>query len=185
MSPQPQHTSQPSKSNYDAFASLSTSRPTSQSTTPVPSLVQQKQAAPPPHSDPFAALVSPSPRTSSPLQNQQRAPQPTAQSSSLLDLGEKPSPPNPHSQPTNNGAPADDDWTFTSSLPEQTFPNENHVDIHKSFIKIAFHAARSPGQPSIHIVANFSNEVTRTISGLHFQVAVEKVLLHVLLLRLQ
>lgn len=169
------------KPNYDILASLNSSRPSSQSSTPAPGVSPQPRftATPPQAADPFAALVSASPRpasaafqTSAP--HGQGAPVP---SSTLLDLaGGVSSSPQP--QPTGQ-APAteDDEWNFASSLPpSNVLPSTNKVQVLNSQLRIDFVARRVPSVPrQIHIQAVFSNTTAQPISELHFQVAVEKV----------
>lgn len=173
-SPQPQ---QPPKPNYNAFSSFtSPSNPPSKPSTPIPGPATQSQtkpqpAAAPPQADPFAALVSPSTRPASPphpgtkvsIQQQQKQP------SSLVDLTSD-----------TNGATAEDEWTFTSSLPENSLPDSSQIRVHSSAIAIDFLSERKPTTPpSVHITASFSNNDLRPITGLHFQLAVEKVSTHV------
>ncbi|KAK2763854.1 hypothetical protein FQN54_009472 [Arachnomyces sp. PD_36] len=160
------------KPNYDIFSSVGGSQPVSQSSTPAPTLPQQ--TATPPPSDPFAALVSAGSRTSSPLPQKQQlgAPKPTSSPSSLLDI-------TPISQPTSRpsstiNAAADDEWNFTSALPESSLPSSNRVQVLNSSIRIDFTARRVPGQPIIQATAQFSNSTSQPISEVHFQVAVEK-----------
>ncbi|GAD93318.1 VHS domain protein [Paecilomyces variotii No. 5] len=166
--------------NYDVLSSLNSSRPVSQSSPPAPFISQQpiqQQTATPPPADPFAALVSASPRASSPFSKPPQYGQPQGQtSSSLLDLvgGESSSQPIQQNTGTKNAA-GDDDWTFTSSLPESSLPSTNKVQVLNSSLRIDFAARRNPGHPrQIHVVALFSNATSRPLSELHFQVAVEK-----------
>lgn len=174
MSPQPP---QPAKPNYDAFATLNSFvSPPPQSTTPVPTIPQQKQPAQPAqqHSaDPFAALMSSS-RTSTPLpQQQRRSPQPPS-TSTLLDLGQFSA---AAPAPASNGQAVDDEWNFASSLPtpQATLPSTNRIDVLNSAVKIEFASQRQPSQTGIAIVALFSNNTSQPISRVEFQVAVEKV----------
>lgn len=167
------------KPNYDAFAGLTSSRPASKPATPTPFAQQQKQVVPPATSssiDPFAALVSASPRAGTPA-HQRVTSNPSGNSSSLLDLMDAPS-----STATANGAdkPRDDDWNFASSLPEvveSSQPLSQHLQVSSSFVKIEFLATRRTHDQAIHIIARFSNGTPQSISGLHFQVAVEKVMI--------
>ncbi|PWY76253.1 VHS-domain-containing protein [Aspergillus heteromorphus CBS 117.55] len=159
------------KPNYDILSSLgSTSRSPSQSSTPVPHARPQSIATtnitttatpPPPAVDPFASLVSASPRHASPVP-----------SGSLLDLaGSGPV------QPVGGGKSADEDeWNFASSLPESNLlPSSNRVVVLSSALRIEFVARRPPQQPQqIHVVALFSNGTSQPLQELHFQVAVEK-----------
>jgi hypothetical protein len=157
--------------NFDILGSLSASQPPSQSSTPTPGFPQFQNATatpPPPPADPFASLVSPSPRQPSPLPSAASpSPRPPA-SSSLLDFaGAEP----------KGKAPEDDEWNFTSSLPESSaLPNQNRVQVLSSSLKVEFVARRHPQQQrQIHIVARFSNGTSQALNDLHFQVAVEKV----------
>lgn len=172
---QPTSTPQPTKPNYDAFSTLSSSRPASKPATPSPSLQQQKQS--PPHTttamDPFAALVSPSPRAGSPA-HQRVTSNPAPTSSSLLDMMDNSSAPSAFS---NAEKAREDDWNFASSLPEveNSQPMSHHLQVVSSYIKIDFVATRQAQDQTIHIIARFSNDTAQAISGVHFQVAVEKV----------
>ncbi|KXG47109.1 uncharacterized protein PGRI_038550 [Penicillium griseofulvum] len=175
---QPQQQAQPAfKPNYDILASFNSSRPVSQSPTPVMGVspqVQSKATPPPPAADPFASLVSASPRaTSSPFQPPTQS-QATPASSSLLDLvgGTDSSP-----QPAQQAAPAEDDeWDFASSLPaSNVLPSTNKIQVLNSQLRVDFAARRVPNQPrQIHVLAIFSNTTSQPIGDLHFQVAVEK-----------
>ncbi|KIW74766.1 hypothetical protein Z517_11536 [Fonsecaea pedrosoi CBS 271.37] len=141
------------KSNYDAFASLISSIPSSKPVTPAP-MAQPPRAASQALADPFAALVSSSSRPSTPSR-QVNTPQPSTQPASGMNR--------------SPAAPAEDEWTFESSLPEpQT------VQVLSSPLGIDFEARRTPGQSAIQITARFSNITPQKITGLHFQVAVEK-----------
>ncbi|CAG8888348.1 unnamed protein product [Penicillium egyptiacum] len=164
------------KPNYDILASMNSSRSVSQSATPVMgvSSKQQSTATPPPAADPFASLVSASPRaTSSPFQPPAQS-QPAPASSSLLDLvGDT----GPSRQPAQQAAPVEDDeWDFASALPaSNALPSTNKIQVLNSQLRVDFAARRVPNQPrQIHIVAIFSNTTGQSIGDLHFQVAVEK-----------
>lgn len=164
---------QSSKSNYDAFAALTSSLPISKPATPKPSTQQQRQlpSHPPAAIDPFAALVSASSRPSTPSRQRNGVNSGAPGSSSLLDLGH-PSP--APVQPPDTRANADDEWNFASSLPEPSQPMSHTLQVHVSSIKIDFTATRAAGQQQIHITSSFSNQTMQPMSGLHFQVAVEK-----------
>ncbi|KAL3463176.1 VHS domain-containing protein [Aspergillus heterothallicus] len=156
--------------NFDILGSLSASQPPSQSSTPIPGFPQAHSAAatsPTPPADPFASLVSAGPRNPSPLPSAtSSSPRPPA-SSSLLDLaGAEP----------KGKAPEEDEWNFTSSLPESSaLPSTNRVQVLNSSLKVEFVARRHPQQQQqIHIVARFSNATSQPLNDLHFQVAVEK-----------
>ncbi|GAQ44449.1 VHS domain protein [Aspergillus niger] len=166
------------KPNYDILSSLgSSSQPPSQSATPVPSARPQSIVAtptPPPAVDPFASLVSASPRHASPLPSGGSAAGHAAAGGSLLDLaGSGPT------QPVGSSGKAaeEDEWNFASSLPESnTLPSTNRVSVLNSALRIEFVARRHPQQSQqIHVVALFSNGTSQPLNELHFQVAVEKV----------
>ncbi|KAJ5122608.1 hypothetical protein N7448_003743 [Penicillium atrosanguineum] len=172
-SPQPaQQAAAGFKPNYDILASFNTSRPASQSSTPVPGASPQARttATPPQPADPFASLMSASPRPGgSPFQAQS-----AAASSSLLDLmGDTATP-----QQAAGKAPAaeDDDWNFASSLPQSNaLPMMNKFQVLNSQLRVDFAARRvQTASRQIYIQAVFSNMTSQSISDLHFQVAVEK-----------
>ena len=147
--------------NYDAFAALTSALPSSKPPTPGP--MQQRLPTPShPPVDPFASLVSTGSRPSTPA-HFRHASQPQTQQDSLLRLSQRQAP---------TVAAVEDDWNFTSSLPEQL--DTNTIQVHSSKIAIEFTARRQPGQPLISIQARFSNQTPQAISGIHFQVAVEK-----------
>ncbi|KAL1968916.1 hypothetical protein VTN77DRAFT_1277 [Rasamsonia byssochlamydoides] len=163
--------------NYDILSSLTSSQPPSQSATPAPSVSQApKQTTSPPPVDPFASLVSASPRASSPAV----APAPTTNqqqnqaSSSLLDLAGGVSSSSAAGQKEANSG-GDEEWTFTSALPEGTLPSTNKIRVLNSSLVIDFAARRNPGQArQIHVVVLFSNSTSKDLTELHFQVAVER-----------
>ena len=143
------------KPNYDVFASLSSALPPSKPSTPTPTAQQQRPATQS-ALDPFAALVSAGSRPATPRAStpSQVRPQPTVTA------------PTPQAQ---GSAAAEDEWLFESALPPSTA-----VLVHSSDIKIEFEPRRVPGQPTIQMTAYFSNTTHQRITGLHFQVAVEK-----------
>lgn len=161
---------QPLKANYDAFAALTSSLPTSKPATPVPSAQLSRQIPSHPPVDPFAALVSDSSRPSTPSRQRNGVNTTTPTTTSLLDLAQSSTPAPPQQAATTT----DDEWNFASSLPEPSQPTSNSLQVHVSSIKIDFTASRAAGQQQIHIVSNFSNQTMQSVSGLHFQVAVEK-----------
>lgn len=133
---------------------------------------QAQSTATPPPVDPFASLVSASPRaSSSPFQPPQSQPAPA--SSSLLDLVGGPAP-QAQAQATAAG---DDEWDFASSLPtSNALPSRNTITVLNSQIHVNIGASRAPTQPNrILATAFFSNNTPQAITELHFQVAVEKV----------
>ncbi|KAJ9638091.1 ARF-binding protein [Knufia peltigerae] len=142
------------RANYQPYVSVSNVRPSSKPATPVPAVQQQ----PPPSQapiDPFAALVSSSSRSTTPGLHAS-SPQPTVQQ---VPGGT-----------TAVAGVADDEWTFESSLPVSTT-----VKVLSSDIDIEFEPRRLAGPSgSIQITARFSNSTAQRITGVHFQVAVEK-----------
>ena len=164
---------QPPKANYDAFAALTSSLPTSKPVTPAP--LAQQSRLPTSHQpaavDPFAALVSVNSRPNTPSRQRNGANTAVPTTTSLLDLAQESSTPAPAQRPATG---ADDEWNFASALPEPSQPTSNTIQVHVSSIKIDFTASRAAGQQQIHILSHFSNQTMQRISGLHFQVAVEK-----------
>ena len=164
-------TAHPSKPNYDAFAALTSSLPASKPTTSTASIERHVQPAAhaPVAADPFAALVSSNTRPTTPSRQRNGLNATVPGPSSLLGLAQDPSLP---AQQTSTNV--DDEWNFTSALPESSQPTSNSLEVHVSSIKIEFTATRATGQHQIQIVSRFSNQTMQTMSGLHFQVAVEK-----------
>lgn len=166
----------PAGTNYDILSSLTSSQPGSQSATPTPSVSQPSRQTTSPPIDPFASLVSASPRAVSPAAPVPATQQPSQpSSSSLLDLAGDASSSAPGQTEANNSG-GDEEWTFTSALPEGTLPSTNKVRVLNSSLVIDFAARRNPGHDrQIHVVALFSNSTSRLLTELHFQVAVERV----------
>lgn len=185
-SPRPQQPAQPafaatsqpptqaSKSNYDAFASLSSALPRSKPATPTPG--QQRPTQPQPAIDPFAALVSSSSRPGTPS---------TQQNGRATSGAFKPSGMGNVTAPTAPAASAptaaEDDWDFVSSPPAQepSLPPKSNFVVHESGkLKVTFECMRqtnaSQAIPPIYARASFTNQTSTPISGLNFQVAVEK-----------
>lgn len=166
--PHPPAQAQP-RGNYDVFASLHNpgSNPASKPTTPIPSSLQQHQAAPAKRAsaDPFASLNTP-PRQHSPFQFQQSTiPAPAAQQSSDLDLlgGGAPATAQPR-------ASVDDEWTFSSSVPDE--PTD--LTVTDSSIKTLF-AVKREAESELLIQSRISNNTAKPIADLTFQLAVTKV----------
>ncbi|KAL8901762.1 MAG: hypothetical protein Q9207_005034 [Kuettlingeria erythrocarpa] len=166
--PQIQQPPQATKPNYDPFASLTSSHPTSRSNTPGP--LSSKPSAM--SSDPFAALASKPPRQPSP-----------APSQSIFNFASPKLPasttpqPTQHQQSNGASASADDDWNFASALPvdNSSLPTTNEITVSKATVTIVFKARRSdqPDSP-ISISASYSNNTPSLITEYTFQVAVTK-----------
>ncbi|KAI7155519.1 ADP-ribosylation factor-binding protein-like protein GGA1 [Hortaea werneckii] len=188
--PHPQQQQQPAaqpqapKANYDPFSSLSASnsRPSSMSSTPIPSAAQQQQAAAAKKpADPFAALAS-TPRSGSPFQFQQstsaakspappaaaQASQPSGGGMDLLGMGDSTAPAQPQQQ-QQQAAGGDDEWTFSSALPDQ--PHE--IAVTNSSIKTVFGVKRD-NDTEIQLQSKISNNTPQPITDLTFQLAVTK-----------
>jgi ADP-ribosylation factor-binding protein GGA len=160
----------PQTASTDLFGSLST--PTSKSVTPSPQQQQQHQQAQK-KPDPFAALSNSNSRAGSPFQFQSSrsppAPAPApAQSSSNFDLlgGGIPA----AAPPAPSNATNDDEWTFSSALPDA--PQD--LTITNSAIKTIFAVTR-PNNTELIISSRISNSTAQPIEDLTFQLAVTKV----------
>ena len=178
----------PAKPNYDPFKSVTNSFPSSRSSTPAPpTLLQAQQATRPsqPSTDPFASLSSAASRTASPLPSSQPSQKPaSSQSASLFDFA-SPKPTVPHNQPTadpqqaTNGTSADDDWDFTSALPDDgsELPARNNLTVSNTSVKIELRVERPEAttDSAISISASFSNNTPSLITEYTLQVAVTKV----------
>lgn len=156
-----------SQPNYDILSSLNSP----QSTSPVPNSIPGFSQPPQPQlqqttiADPFASLIPGGPRGSSPFSPAvSQTPPATTRSGTPA-------------WPAAQGSAEEDEWNFTSSLPESSaLPSTNKVAVLDSSLRIEFVARRHPTQPrQIHIVGLFSNRTSQPIRELHFQVAVEKV----------
>lgn len=185
--PQPQQAPLPAKPNYDPFRFVTNSIPSSRSTTPAPpTLFQTQQAAKPspPSTDPFATLSSVASRTASPLPTSQISQKPNpSPSASLFDFA-SPKPAVPQNQPAansqqaTNGTSADDDWNFTSALPDDgsELPAHNKLTVSNTSVRIDFRVERPENSDSaISISASFSNNTPNLVTEYTLQVAVTKV----------
>lgn len=163
-------TSPPSsaKPDYSAFSAFGSSQPASTSSTPKPSFLQQQQAVAmvkpsTPSVDPFASLASPI-RHSTPQQT-----------SSMFDFAS-------HAPPAAVPAAAlpaadDDDWAFSSALPEG-LPASNTITVSNTHVNITLHAKRQPQTPDIiTMTVRFTSKAQQPVSDLTFEVAVTKVML--------
>lgn len=172
---------QAAKPNYERLSTLAGTWTSSQTASPSLTQLQQQQrrqqqqkpstvsSGP---TDPFAALIAPTSRSSSPF-SQPATVKPNPNSSSVDFPTAVRFPATTSSQ---NGVATDDEWNFASSLPEGSLPASHRLEVHSSSIKIEFLAARPVGEQLIRIIAQFSNKTDQVIQGLHFQVAVEKVM---------
>ncbi|CAG8950825.1 hypothetical protein HYFRA_00003041 [Hymenoscyphus fraxineus] len=162
---------QPVKPDYTSISAFGTP---SQSTTPRPAplslLEQQRQAAAnrpqssaQPPSDPFAALASPI-RAATPQQ-------PTTPS--MFDFA-NPQASAPAAAATAAPATDDDDWAFSSALPEG-LPTSNTLEVSNTNLGISLYASREAQSPSIITMSlSFSNRSDQIITELTFMAAVTK-----------
>ena len=173
---QPQQGPMHTKPNYDPFSAISNSLTSSRATTPGPSFPPQQSAQSSKSADPFASLSSPPPQPS-PSLNALRS-QPTSTPPPSLFGFDPPSQQNQIPQQMNNGAPADDEWNFSSALPDEgaSLPSINEIGIQGSHVSISFKISRPPNSNSvIQIAASFSNKTAKLVTEYTFQVAVTKV----------
>lgn len=184
--PQPQQASMTPKPNYDPFSSLANSKSSSKSTTPVPSLLQSQLASKPPQPplDPFAALASPAPRQPSPFLNSQQSQPPNqSPSASLFDFAQPSRQQNPITSQSgpliqSNGSTAEEDWNFSSALPDESasLPSSKDLSVSNSTVAILFKLSRPSNKESVVAInAHFSNTSANLITEYTFQVAVRKV----------
>lgn len=178
------------KPNYDPFGSIAGSTPSPAPPGAMSSVfgqqTQQQQHAQQQNRDPFAALASSTPRGGSPFQFQQsvnRTASPAAGSGSatLFDLGaptsSQPTTPKPpmsanQSRLSTGAAAPDDEWTFTSALPDQ--PHD--LTVSNSAVNITWTVSRPPEDESVVLIkSRISNNTAQPISDFTFQVAVTKV----------
>ena len=88
--------------------------------------------------------------------------------------------PQPNSPPTNqvtNGASTDDDWNFSSALPEDTsLPSSTSLTVSDKEVVIQFDVSRrTADEPVLNILAKFSNKSAHPVTEYTFQVAVTRV----------
>lgn len=86
----------------------------------------------------------------------------------------------PKSAPTPalGGGVGDDDWNFSSALPEESPPSSASIKVWEKAIQIVFEVSRRQTEEAvIDVVAHFSNQTAAPITEYTFQVAVTKVCL--------
>lgn len=176
--PQPQQLPVASKPNYDAFATLSSPRPASQSVVSPPLITQPVTAIRPSQtpSDPFASLSKPTSRTASPFPSQQNSQQAVASPAASMFNFAQPAPQPPAQQ--TNGMSTDDDWNFSSALPDDgsSLQTTNHLVVSNTAVNISFVVSRPSDRDSVvNVLAKFSNNTPTQITEYAFQVAVTKV----------
>ncbi|GAM83306.1 hypothetical protein ANO11243_012930 [Dothideomycetidae sp. 11243] len=146
---------QQSKPNYDLFGSLTNAQTPTKPATPQ---TNSTLATHTPASDPFAALSTGNSRTASPFQFQQSV-HPASQPASTASL----------LAPQTS---ADDEWTFTSALPQEA---THRINVTNSSIKTIFVVSRPAGADDwLQIESSISNNSTSPVGDLTFQLAVTK-----------
>lgn len=170
------------KPNYDPFSSLTNPK---SSSTSAPSLHSQLASKTPQHpQDPFATLASSAPRQPSPfLNSQQGQPPSSSPSGSLFDFAQpnrQQSSVTSHSGSVtqSNGSTVDEDWNFSSALPDESvsLPSSKDLSVSDSTVTILFKLSRPSNKDSVVAInAHFSNTSTNLITEYTFQVAVRKV----------
>ncbi|KAL9038537.1 MAG: hypothetical protein Q9180_003074 [Flavoplaca navasiana] len=166
--PPPQYQQAPSSSkpNYDPFASITNSHPTSRSNTPGLGQTQAQSTS----LDPFASLASKPPQQPSP------APSPSMFNFASPKIS-TPATTVPSQQSNGASTVTDDDWNFASALPADntSLPSSNEMIVSKTSVTVAFKVSRSdrPEAP-ISILASYSNNTSSLITEYTFQVAVTK-----------
>ncbi|KAL8893629.1 MAG: hypothetical protein Q9192_005082 [Flavoplaca navasiana] len=166
--PPPQYQQAPfsSRPNYDPFASITNSHPTSRSNTPGFSQTQAQSTS----LDPFASLASKPPQQPSP------APSPSMFNFASPKIS-TPATTVPSQQSNGASTVTEDDWNFASALPADntSLPSSNEMIVLKTSVTVAFKISRSdrPEAP-ISILASYSNNTSSLITEYTFQVAVTK-----------
>ena len=83
----------------------------------------------------------------------------------------------PNTTQNTNGAGTDDDWNFSSALPEDSsLPTATTVTVSDKEVAIIFEVTRRKTDESVlEIMAKFSNKSAKAITEYTFQVAVTRV----------
>ncbi|KAF2018511.1 VHS-domain-containing protein [Aaosphaeria arxii CBS 175.79] len=173
FSGQQAHNQQPgaAQSIVDLFGS----GPPSQAASPLPVSASSLTTAPssqPARStpDPFAALSSQAPRQASPFQFQQSIKsQPSPKPSGSVDLLGNASSPSAFTAQSTAAATDDDDWTFTSAVPDTS----KEIVVINSAISIHFSVSRE-SDTTLLIKSRISNNTPAPVTELTFQSAVSK-----------
>ncbi|KAI0997581.1 putative ADP-ribosylation factor-binding protein [Podosphaera aphanis] len=164
--------------DYASFSAFGNSCSTSKPMTPQPFVFQQQKVFP--QQQVFAPIPSPLPNQNSIPVSFYKSPLPTSTlpattNSSIFDFDkqEKAVPPAVVSA-TVATAIDDDEWAFSSALPEG-LPSSNTIQISQTALSISLHATRLSSSPAdITISLSFSNTVNEIISELTFMAAVTK-----------
>ncbi|KAI5288256.1 hypothetical protein KEM54_005354 [Ascosphaera aggregata] len=187
--PQSQSRSQPLSATdiLAGFASGPVSLPVQGNNMPAlaTTVLQQQPAAP----DPFASLMQSTSATSTPLSTRVASTTSASNAGGLsssfggLSLSSPPTGtaimkmPEEPPQTAATTSSTDDEWTFASALPAPVPQVSRKIEVLSAPVKIDFVSERKPNEPVIHVVASFSNTTSLPISELHFQVAIEKIII--------
>jgi ADP-ribosylation factor-binding protein GGA len=167
--PQPQVQQPPApQSNVDLFGGIKSPGLPSQIKPPTSNFPRPLQAARS-TPDPFAALTSPTSRQASPFQFQQSVKPQSTGTVDLLGVGSPP-PPSNLVQNSTNTANDDDEWTFTSAVPDTS----KEITVVNSSVTVVFKISRE-SDTVLLIQSRISNNTPAPISALTFQSAVSKV----------
>ncbi|CAI6338899.1 unnamed protein product [Periconia digitata] len=153
------------KSITDLFGSTSNSGPSSQISSPLPPSIAHPPPQPARTPDPFASLSSPAPRQASPMHFQQST------GSGTIDLlgGSSPAPPSTLAQSSTADAADDDEWTFSSAVPDTS----KELTVVNASLNIVFNVSRETDS-TLLVKSRISNNTSLPVSGLTFQVAASK-----------
>jgi hypothetical protein len=154
---------------------------------------RQLQHSSPPNPDPFAPANRIPSRHSSPFDFQQQpfplpaaleatpsggqAPPQIAQAGLATGGGGGGSSSNSSNQLGSGAANDNDDWTFTSALPDAApMPATSEVTVTNTALNVVFSISRPWSEvPCVRIITQFTNNMAQPISEVTFQVAVSKV----------
>lgn len=167
---------QGTRSPFDQVKALNAANSQRNAQTSPPSNPSMNRMVPQP-SNPSAAQNDPFRQFSSSANNTAKAPQ---QSSSLIDvMGSSSASSGRQPTPSNGSSLIEDDFTFTSALPEEAPPASNQLQWTEDRIRFDFSVSRSKESESVVLIeAKFSNVSSDIISEFTFQVAVTKVSFH-------
>ncbi|KAJ4348413.1 ARF-binding protein [Didymosphaeria variabile] len=170
QSPHPPQQQTTAQSIVDLFGSTSNLGSSQQMPSTLPSARAQPLPQPARTPDPFAALNSPTPRQSSPMNFQQSVkPPPAALAPVDLLGGALPAPTSSLAQSSTAAANDDDEWTFASAVPDTS----TEITVNNTVINVVFKVSRE--SDTVLLIQNhISNNTPQPISDLTFQVAASK-----------
>lgn len=166
-----------SKPNYDIFHNLDLVQQTPAASHQPVAAAQQRGPPAKPVNDPFAALSSLAPRQASPFPQYQQSTLPPPSRASidkgpLAQFGQT-SRSSPLSSTRNSALFGEDEWTFSSSLPDQS---AHEIILVNSSVNILFHVSKArEADGAMKVKASVSNNTTSPIADFTLQLAVMKV----------